>query len=82
MCNENTYFQEKFDVSCVYNTATQELMRSIRANLDSLLNEHKQELRSMNLAVAHSLSRYRVRIYSYIHIYIRITIYTYGDCFE
>ncbi|VDK70344.1 unnamed protein product [Litomosoides sigmodontis] len=53
--------KEKFDVSCIYNTATQELMRSIRANLDSLLNEHKQELHSMNLAVAHSLSRYKVK---------------------
>uniref|UniRef100_A0A915PZX4 Nop domain-containing protein n=1 Tax=Setaria digitata TaxID=48799 RepID=A0A915PZX4_9BILA len=53
--------KEKFDVSCIYNTATQELMRSIRANLDNLLNEHKQELHSMNLAVAHSLSRYKVK---------------------
>ncbi|VDM21012.1 unnamed protein product [Wuchereria bancrofti] len=53
--------KEKFDVSCIYNTATQELMRSIRANLDSLLNEHKQELHSMNLAVAHSLGRYKVK---------------------
>ncbi|OZC12710.1 NOP5NT domain protein [Onchocerca flexuosa] len=53
--------KEKFNVSCVYNTATQELMRSIRANLDSLLNEHKQELHSMNLAVAHSLGRYKVK---------------------
>lgn len=41
-------------------------MRSIRANLDSLLDEHKQELHAMNLAVAHSLGRYKVKIYSYI----------------
>ncbi|KAM3721307.1 Nucleolar protein [Dirofilaria immitis] len=53
--------KEKFNVSCIYNAATQELMRSIRANLDSLLDEHKQELHSMNLAVAHSLGRYRVK---------------------
>ncbi|VDN01477.1 unnamed protein product [Thelazia callipaeda] len=50
----------KFDVPCIYNAATQELMRSIRANLDSLLNDHKREMHSMNLAVAHSLSRYKL----------------------
>lgn len=43
-------------------------MRSIRANLDSLLNEHKQELHAMNLAVAHSLGRYRVKINLFINI--------------
>lgn len=36
-------------------------MRAIRANLDSLLGEHKTELDAMRLALAHSLGRYRVK---------------------
>ncbi|KAK6044913.1 snoRNA binding domain protein, partial [Cooperia oncophora] len=36
-------------------------MRSIRANIESLLDEHKTELNAMNLAVAHSLGRYKVK---------------------
>jgi nucleolar protein 58 len=36
-------------------------MRAIRANLDDLLSEHKNEIQSMRLALAHSLGRYRVK---------------------
>lgn len=45
---------------CTY-PAVAELMRSIRTHIDSLLDEHKTELNAMNLAVAHSLGRYKVK---------------------
>ncbi|KAJ1358379.1 hypothetical protein KIN20_016791 [Parelaphostrongylus tenuis] len=38
----------------------QKLMRGIRAHIDSWLGEHKSELNAMNLAVAHSLGRYKL----------------------
>ncbi|CAJ0606238.1 unnamed protein product [Cylicocyclus nassatus] len=47
---------EKLEVACVYSPAISELMRSIRAHIDSLLCEHKAELSAMNLTVAHSLA--------------------------
>ncbi|VDM47138.1 unnamed protein product [Toxocara canis] len=53
--------KEKLNVKCVSNAATAELMRGIRAHLDSLLGEHKQEMAAMNLALAHSLGRYKVK---------------------
>ncbi|VDO33563.1 unnamed protein product [Haemonchus placei] len=53
--------KEKLDVPCVHTPAVAELMRSIRANIESLLDEHKTELNAMNLAVAHSLGRYKVK---------------------
>ncbi|EYC30075.1 hypothetical protein Y032_0005g2434 [Ancylostoma ceylanicum] len=52
---------EKLEVSCVHSPAVAELMRSIRSHIDSLLGEHKAELSAMNLAVAHSLGRYKVK---------------------
>ncbi|KJH52961.1 snoRNA binding domain protein [Dictyocaulus viviparus] len=53
--------KEKLEVPCVYSNAVAELMRGIRAHIDSLLGEHKAELNAMNLAVAHSLGRYKVK---------------------
>ncbi|CAJ0961247.1 unnamed protein product, partial [Mesorhabditis belari] len=53
--------KEKLQISCVHNNAVSELMRSIRAHIDDLLGEHKTELSAMNLAVAHSLGRYKVK---------------------
>ncbi|VDL68304.1 unnamed protein product, partial [Nippostrongylus brasiliensis] len=53
--------KEKLDVPCVHSPAVAELMRSIRSHIDSLLDEHKTELNAMNLAVAHSLGRYKVK---------------------
>lgn len=35
-------------------------MRGIRSHIDSLLDEHKDELANMRLALAHSLGRYQV----------------------
>ncbi|KAK0423879.1 hypothetical protein QR680_008384 [Steinernema hermaphroditum] len=52
---------EKLELPCVHNSAVAELMRSIRSNIDSLLCEHKDELSAMNLALAHSMGRYKVK---------------------
>jgi nucleolar protein 58 len=49
------------ELKCVQNNATDELMRVIRVHLDTLLGEHKQELDNMNLALAHTLGRYKVK---------------------
>lgn len=44
------------------NQATAEVMRGIRSNLEALLGDvPKTELSSMNLGLAHSLGRYRVK---------------------
>uniref|UniRef100_A0A0K0DCG3 Nop domain-containing protein n=1 Tax=Angiostrongylus cantonensis TaxID=6313 RepID=A0A0K0DCG3_ANGCA len=53
--------KDKMEVPCVYSPTVAELMRGIRAHIDSLLGEHKAELNAMNLAVAHSLGRYKVK---------------------
>lgn len=53
--------KEKLEVPCVYNAGISELMRGIRTHVDSLLGEHKTELNAMNLALAHSLGRYKVK---------------------
>uniref|UniRef100_A0A0N4UAF1 Nop domain-containing protein n=1 Tax=Dracunculus medinensis TaxID=318479 RepID=A0A0N4UAF1_DRAME len=53
--------KEKLNIPCVSNAATTELMRGIRSHIDSLLDEHKDELANMRLALAHSLGRYQVK---------------------
>ncbi|KAI6182084.1 SnoRNA binding domain protein [Aphelenchoides bicaudatus] len=53
--------KENLSIPCVHGKATDELMRSIRANADDLLSEHKAEINAMRLALAHSLGRYRVK---------------------
>ncbi|CAD6184913.1 unnamed protein product [Caenorhabditis auriculariae] len=53
--------KEKLSLSCVHNSSISELMRGIRSHIDDLLAEHKEEMNAMNLAVAHSLARYRVK---------------------
>ena len=45
----------------MHSNAINELMRAIRSHVDSLLGEHKTELNAMNLALAHSLGRYKVK---------------------
>ncbi|KAI6221307.1 SnoRNA binding domain protein [Aphelenchoides fujianensis] len=52
---------ENLNIQCVHDKVTGELMRAIRANVDNLLAEHKGELDSMRLALAHSLGRYKVK---------------------
>ena len=49
-------------MSCVSNTAIQELMRCIRSQMDSLLTGlPKKEITAMALGLAHSLSRYKLK---------------------
>jgi len=53
--------KEKLEIPCIHNTATSELMRSVRSHLDTLLGDYKTELDAMNLAVSHSLGRFKVK---------------------
>lgn len=53
--------KNELSLKCVNNNAVDELFRVIRAHSDSLLGEHKVELDSMNLALAHTLGRYKVK---------------------
>ncbi|GMR53287.1 hypothetical protein PMAYCL1PPCAC_23482 [Pristionchus mayeri] len=53
--------KDQLELSCVNNAGVNELMRGIRLHIDSLLGEHKAELSAMNLALAHSLGRYKVK---------------------
>ncbi|KAI6208530.1 SnoRNA binding domain protein [Aphelenchoides besseyi] len=56
-----TLIKDSLNIKCVSDKTTAELMRAIRANLDNLLGEHKSELDTMRLALAHSLGRYKVK---------------------
>ncbi|XP_026283058.1 nucleolar protein 58 isoform X1 [Frankliniella occidentalis] len=54
--------KDKLSLSCVSNTAVQELMRCIRSQLDGLLaGLPKKEMTAMALGLAHSLSRYKLK---------------------
>lgn len=54
--------KDKLSLSCVSNTAVQELMRCIRNQMDSLLaGLPKKEITAMALGLAHSLSRYKLK---------------------
>lgn len=54
--------KDKLSLSCVSNTAVQELMRCIRSQLDGLLSGlPKKEMTAMALGLAHSLSRYKLK---------------------
>ncbi|KAL3079006.1 hypothetical protein niasHS_014788 [Heterodera schachtii] len=50
------------DIKCLHNSAVSELMRSIRANVNSFLGEETaHEMNAMRLGVAHSIGRYKVK---------------------
>ncbi|XP_025990577.1 nucleolar protein 58 [Solenopsis invicta] len=54
--------KEKLSLSCISNTAVQELMRCIRSQMDSLITGvTKKEMSAMALGLAHSLSRYKLK---------------------
>ncbi|PSN36152.1 Nucleolar protein 58 [Blattella germanica] len=54
--------KDKLSLSCMSNTAVQELMRCIRSQMDSLLaGLPKKEMAAMALGLAHSLSRYKLK---------------------
>ncbi|KZC12356.1 PREDICTED: nucleolar protein 58 [Dufourea novaeangliae] len=54
--------KDKLSLSCISNTAIQELMRCIRSQIDGLLaGLPKKEMTAMALGLAHSLSRYKLK---------------------
>ncbi|XP_077997510.1 nucleolar protein 58-like isoform X2 [Glandiceps talaboti] len=54
--------KEKFNITCVHNTAIQELMRGIRSQMNSLITGlPEKEMSAMALGLAHSLSRYKLK---------------------
>lgn len=54
--------KEKLNLSCVSNTAIQELMRCLRSQMDSLITGlPRKEVAAMSLGLAHSLSRYKLK---------------------
>nr|XP_026695070.1 nucleolar protein 58 isoform X1 [Ciona intestinalis] len=54
--------KEKMNLTCVYSPATQELMRGIRAHVDSLISGlPERDMTAMALGLAHSLSRYKLK---------------------
>lgn len=54
--------KDKLQLSCVSNTAVQELMRCIRSQMDGLITGvTKKEMEAMALGLAHSLSRYKLK---------------------
>lgn len=54
--------KEKLNVSCVYNSAIQELIRCIRMQIDNLIvGLPQKEITAMALGLAHSLSRYKLK---------------------
>ncbi|GAB1599036.1 nucleolar protein 58-like [Argonauta hians] len=54
--------KEKFDIQCVCNSNVVELFRCIRMQADSLLTGvTSKEVAAMNIGLAHSLSRYKLK---------------------
>lgn len=54
VCGSLVFTQEKFQVSCVSNSAVQELMRGIRSQVDSLITGlPEKERTAMALGLAH-----------------------------
>ncbi|CAK8674283.1 nucleolar protein 58-like [Clavelina lepadiformis] len=54
--------KEKMNLSCVFSPAVQELMRGIRAHINSLITGlPERDMTAMALGLAHSLSRYKLK---------------------
>jgi len=51
--------KKKFELDCVFDSNVQELMRCIRSQLSSLIQD--KEMTAMSLGLAHSLSRYKLK---------------------
>uniref|UniRef100_A0A1I8AZT6 Nop domain-containing protein n=1 Tax=Meloidogyne hapla TaxID=6305 RepID=A0A1I8AZT6_MELHA len=51
------------EIKCLHNTAISELMRSIRANIDTLIGDESitHEIAAMRLGVSHAVGRYKVK---------------------
>ncbi|OQV20762.1 Nucleolar protein 58 [Hypsibius exemplaris] len=54
--------KDKFNLTCVHNTAISELMRCIRTQTNNLITEvSERENTAMSLGLAHGLSRYKLK---------------------
>uniref|UniRef100_A0A0N5C2W3 Nop domain-containing protein n=1 Tax=Strongyloides papillosus TaxID=174720 RepID=A0A0N5C2W3_STREA len=53
--------KENLSIDCEFSGAISELFRCLRLNMDELLSEHKDELHAMQLAIAHGVSRFKVK---------------------
>ncbi|KAJ0407121.1 hypothetical protein ATCC90586_005685 [Pythium insidiosum] len=54
--------KEKLGIQCVHDSSVNELMRGIRANMNTLISGLEDEdLKSMTLGLSHSLSRYKLK---------------------
>ncbi|TMW69339.1 hypothetical protein Poli38472_001495 [Pythium oligandrum] len=54
--------KEKLGIQCIHDTAVNEIMRGVRANMNSLISGLEDEdLKSMTLGLSHSLSRYKLK---------------------
>ena len=53
--------KEKLSIPCVWDEGIMQLMRGLRSQIDSLLETPGPELRSMQIGLAHSLSRYKLK---------------------
>ncbi|KAG7383329.1 Nucleolar protein 58 [Phytophthora pseudosyringae] len=54
--------KEKLSIACVNDSAVNEVMRGIRANMDTLITGlEDDDLKAMTLGLSHSLSRYKLK---------------------
>ena len=54
--------KEKLSIPCVWDESVMQLMRGLRSQIDSLLEgTNAAELRSMQIGLAHSLSRFKLK---------------------
>uniref|UniRef100_A0A0N4Z1P3 Nop domain-containing protein n=1 Tax=Parastrongyloides trichosuri TaxID=131310 RepID=A0A0N4Z1P3_PARTI len=53
--------KENLDIECEHNKAIAELFRCLRLNADELFAEDKDEIHAMQLALAHGVSRFKVK---------------------
>lgn len=54
--------KEKLDIQCVWDDSIMQLMRGLRSQIEGLLeNTTGPEMRSMQIGLAHSLSRYKLK---------------------
>lgn len=53
--------KEALDIKCVFNDSVTELYRGIRTQLESLLGNTSEEMKSMQLGLSHSLGRYKLK---------------------
>ncbi|CAK5040341.1 unnamed protein product [Meloidogyne enterolobii] len=58
-----TLIKNSLEIKCLHNTAISELMRSIRANMDTLVDDEAitKEIATMRLGVSHAIGRYKVK---------------------